>query len=144
MTCFHDLGLTLEVSFEDVKRERDVVNLIFRHRRSRGAARALIEWLKDRGGSCTHTEMNEFSHLLASGKLGCSLSRTNFYGTVLKRLMGLCLIVEQPQFDYETRKVLKVYRIVVQPIGKRKPVGPSLLLLSYEVCAKWNEEFTRR
>lgn len=133
--------MPLEVSFEEVMGEEDVVNLIFRHGKSRRAARALIEFLKSRSGRCMHSEMNIFSHRLASGSMGFSLSRTNFYSTILHRLLGLGLIVERPQFDYEKQKGVKVYMAVHQPIPKRKPIGPSLPLLTHLISEKWNREF---
>ena len=125
-----------------MKKEDDIVNLIFDHKPSRLAARALIEWLKGKGGSCTHTDMNKFSHMLASGTIGCSLSRANFYGTILHRLLDLGLIAEQKQYDYKMRRASKVYMRVFQPIPKKRPMGPSLTLIAHLIAERWNDEFT--
>ena len=132
----------MQVGYEQVVREDDVVKMLFKHPDSIRAARAFLDWLKNKGGACTHSEMNQFAKMLASGKLGCKLSRTNFYKTLLHRFLDLGLIAEQPQYDYNKKRIIKAYRAIIQPIGKRRPMGPSLPLITYLLCEKWNREFT--
>ncbi|MGA2666185.1 MAG: hypothetical protein ABSF83_14695 [Nitrososphaerales archaeon] len=121
-------------------RDGDLVDQLFNHKISRGAARALLEFLKANGGKCTKGEMNGFSRTLASGRLGVRISRTNFYRTVLSRFVDLQLIAEQLEYDQSRRKAVKLYKVVVQPLG-RKPMGPSLMAVAYGVAQRWNEIF---
>ena len=110
----------LSASLKSIGRE-DLTDLIFTHNDSRKAARVFLDWLKGKGGRCTKEEMSQFSHILASGKLSCRLSRTNFYKTILNRLIGLGLVAEQVEYNYAKRKTESVYRAIVQPITKKKP-----------------------
>ena len=124
--------------------EEDVVNMIFNRRDSRMAARTFLDWLKDKDGRCLKEEMSQFSNLLASGRLGCRLSRTNFYKSILAKLVGLGLISKALQYDHETGRALKVYAVVYQPVGKRKPLGPSFAELAHILCQKWNTQTVGR
>ena len=124
--------------------EEDIAGMLFSRKDSRDAARAFMNWLKGRGGKCTKSEMNSFSHVLASGKLGYRLSRTNFYKTILHRFIELGLMAEQIEYDYRRKRNVKVYRAVIQPIAKRRPMAPSLTYLAHLIAERWNSEFTSR
>ncbi len=93
---------------------------------------------------CSHSEMNQFSKMLASGELSCRLSRTNFYKTVLHRFLDLGLMEERLRYDYSKQKAVKIYGVVYQPINKRRPRNPSLLYIAHMVSEKWNLEFFSR
>ncbi len=131
----------MQLSYKEVTKEDDVVRMIFRHRESVKAAKTFIDWLRSLGGTCTHSQMNKFSKMLASGELGCKLSRTNFYGTILSRFLDLGLLEERLRYDYEKRKAVKVYGVIYQPVTKRRPTSPSLLFIAHVICEKWNQEF---
>jgi hypothetical protein len=118
----------------------DLIDQLFNHKVSRGAARALLVFLKANGGKCTKSEMNSFSRTLASGTLGVRISRTNFYKTVLSRFVGMQLIAEQLEYDHRSRKAVKLYKVMVQPLG-RKPMSPSLMAVAYVIAQRWNEIF---
>ena len=131
--------MTLAISLESAA-EQDVVYMLFNRRDTRNAARAFLEWLKDNGRRCSKAQMNQFASTLASGNLGCRLSRTNFYKTVLHRLLELGLLGEGLEYDSK-RGTQKVYRAIIQPVGKRRPMAPSLTYLAHIVAEKWNEGF---
>ena len=118
----------------------DLVDQLFKHKVSRSAGRALIAYLKSNDGKCTKSEMNRFSRTLASGTLGVRISRTNFYKTVLSRFTELQLVAEQLEYDQKLRKAVKLYKVVVQPLG-RKPMSPSLMAVAYEMARRWNAIF---
>jgi hypothetical protein len=121
-------------------RSGDVVALFFNRRDSQRAARALLAWLKERGGKCTKAEMSRFAFGLEAGE-PCKFSRTNFYGGVLRRFLDLGLIAEQPGFDEGRRKAIKLYRVVWQPIPQHRPMGPSFYFVAHLICEAWNREF---
>jgi len=77
---------------------------------------------------------------LGSGKVGAKLSRTNFYKTVLGRFLDLGLVAEDPVYDKEARKTVRAYRAVVQPVGSRRPLAPSLMYLAHVISERWNAE----
>jgi hypothetical protein len=129
----------LSVSLERVT-EQDLVSMLFARQDSRLAARAFVSWLKGKNGRCSKSEMNRFSHDLASGRLGVRLSRTNFYKTILARFVDLGLVAEDLVYDPETRKAVKAYHVVVQPVSGRRPMSPSLLYLAHVVSERWNQE----
>jgi hypothetical protein len=116
----------------------DVVSLLFRRRDSRRAARALLEMLRSKGGRCTAREMSEFARRLAIGD-PCKFSRTNFYRSILKRFVELGFIAELPYYNAVTKRVIKSYTIVHQPIGIRRPMGPSFVYYAHRVSEAWNE-----
>jgi hypothetical protein len=107
------------------------------------AARAFIDWLRVKGGSCSRSELNGFSHMLNAGKQGVELSRTNFYKTVLHRLMDLGLIEIRIRYDVKLGCVIKVYGAVYQPIPKRRPLPRCWWRLAYLIALKWNREFQK-
>ncbi len=50
----------LQVGYEQITKEADVVGILFKHNTSAKAARVFMDWLKNREGVCTHSEMNQF------------------------------------------------------------------------------------
>jgi hypothetical protein len=68
------------------------------------------------------------------------LSRTNFYKTVLGRFIDLGLVAEDLVYDKEARKAVRAYRAVVQPVGSRRPLAPSLMYLAHVISERWNAE----
>ena len=135
------MGL-LAISLESVG-EDDVTSILFNRQDTRSAAGAFLDWLKESGGRCSKAEMNHFSHMLSSGELGCRLSRTNFYKTILHRFLELGLIGEQLEYDHKMGRTEKAYKVIVQPIPGRRPMAPSLTYLAHVVAEKWNKEFAR-
>jgi hypothetical protein len=133
--------MPLETSLEEARSEPDIAKIIFRYVKTQRAARAFIGWLHVKGGSCSRSELNRFSHMLNAGKQGVELSRTNFYKTVLHRLMDLGLIEIRARYDAELGRVIKVYGAVYQPIPKRRPPPGCWWRLAYLIALKWNREF---
>jgi hypothetical protein len=132
---------TLSFDAEKLKGTEDISRLLFSRQDSRRAGRALVDWLKRKGGSCTQREMSEFSWRLENGELGFKFSRRNFYGGILRRYLAFGLIAEGFQYDPVKRKAMRGYHAVVQPITRHPPVSPSLPHLIHGVCQKWNAEF---
>lgn len=130
----------LSASLERVS-EEDFASLLFIREDSRLAARAFIAWLKERGGRATKAEMSQFSYRLADGIGAARLTRANFYKTILGRFLDLGLVAEQLVYDPARRKAVKAYQAVVQPVGSRRPLAPSLLYLAHVMGEKWNQEF---
>lgn len=81
---------------------------------------------------------------MASNKLDCRLSRTNFYKTILHRFIELGLIAERLEYNYKNRRAIKMYGVIIQPIPKRRPMGSSLPLIAHLISEKWNNEFIRQ
>ncbi|MDG6945959.1 MAG: hypothetical protein JRM91_04795 [Nitrososphaerota archaeon] len=129
----------LAVSLEDASK-KDIVEMLFARRDSRDAARTFLRWLREGGGRRTGQEMSRFADELQSGRLGCRLSRVNFYGTVLRRFVELGLVAKDLSYDGERRRAVKAYRVVLQPVGRHRPLAPSLMYLAHVVSERWNEE----
>src|SRR5450759_2966731 len=110
--------------------EEDFASLLFSRDDSRRAARAFIRWLKSKDGRCSKEEMSHFSHELASGTVGARLSRTNFYKTILGKFLELGLVSEQLAYDSARRRAVYAYQVIIQPVSKRRPLGPSLIYLA--------------
>ena len=118
-------------------RNGDVVNLLFARSDSRRAARALLEMLRSKGGRCSKMEMSEFAKGLAAGD-PFKFSKTNFYKSILKRFVDLGFIAEAPCYDCASKRVIKSYLIVHQPIPVHRPMGPSFVYFSHLLCEGWN------
>jgi hypothetical protein len=132
---------TLSFDAEKLKGTEDISTLLFSRQDSRRAGRALVDWLKRKGGSCTQREMSKFSWRLENGELGFRFSRRNFYAGILHRYLAFGLIAEGFQYDPAKRKPVKGYHVVVQPVTRHPPVSPSLPNLVHAVCLRWNAEF---
>jgi hypothetical protein len=85
---------TLSFDAEKLRRAEDISTLLFSRQDSRQAGQALVDRLKQRGGSCTQRDMSEFGWRLENGELGFKFSRRNFYAGVLHRYLSLGLIAE--------------------------------------------------
>lgn len=133
--------MPLETSLKEAASQLDVVTIIFRYKKSQKAARAFMNWLRAKDGSCNHSELNRFSHELNAGTQGAQLSRTNFYQTVLRRLMNLGLIEIRACYHPERERIIKMYGAVYQPIPKRRPMPGCWWRLAYLIAEKWNREF---
>jgi len=133
--------MPLETSLKEAASQPDVTKIIFRCEKSQKAARAFVNWLRARGGSCSRSELNQFSYVLAAGKQGARLSRTNFYKTVLHRLMDLGLIEIRARYDVKLGRIIKAYGAVHQPLAKRRPPPGCFWRLAYLIAEKWNREF---
>jgi hypothetical protein len=131
----------LAASLEDAS-NKDLVDMLFAREDSKGAARAFLRWLRERHGRCTSQEMSRFADELQSGRLGCRLSRVNFYGTVLRRFVDLGLVTKDLTYDSGSRRAVRAYRIVIQPVGRHRPIAPSLMYLAHIISERWNGEFT--
>ena len=127
--------------------KEDVCEVIFTHRKTALACRLFLDWLKTKGGECTRSELSQFARDLANGRVrdGFTLKRSNFYRTVLKKLVALGFISLQPRFDPKKRSGTSyVYAPIAQPITKRPPLGErSFWRLAWEVAKQWNKEFER-
>ena len=125
--------------------KEDVCEVIFSHKKTAKACRLFLDWLRTMGGDASRIQVSSFSSKLASGQVsrGFSYKRSNFYRTVLKKLMMLGLISLQPRFDSQRKsKVSYKYTFSHQPIPKKPPLGGrSFWRLAWEVARKWNEEF---
>jgi hypothetical protein len=129
----------LSVILEGVK-EKDLVSMLFSREDSRAAARAFVVWLRGKGGRCSKAELSRFTYELDAGRVGARLSRTNFYKTVLGRFLDLGLVAEDLVYDKEALKAVRAYRAVVQPVGSRRPLAPSLMYLAHVISERWNAE----
>ena len=118
-------------------RKGDVVNLLFARGDSRRAATALLEMLKSNGGQCTSREMSEFARRLAAGE-PCKFSKTNFYGSILKRFTEFGFIAKFPYRDDVTKRVVKSYWIANQPIPAHRPMSPSFVYYAHMLSEAWN------
>ncbi len=132
----------LVASREEIEAGADVSTVLFHTRASREASRAFLAWFRAREGRATKTEVAEFADALDRGGMApARLSRSNFYRTVLKAFVRAGLITLIPEFDREARKVRQVYKAVTQPIAKRRPGGPSLVLNAHLLAEMWNAYF---
>lgn len=125
----------------------DVCEVIFTHKKTAVACRLFVKWLKTNGNEASRTQVSSFASELASGhiRMGFTYKRSNFYRTVLKKLMSLGFISLQPRFDLKKRSGTRyVYAPIRQSIPKRPPLGGrSFWMLAWEVAKQWNEEFER-
>lgn len=123
----------------------DVCEVIFSHKKTVKACRLFLDWLKNNGNEASRAQVSSFARELAGGHIrkGFTYKRSNFYRTVLRKLMSLGFISLQPRFDPEKRSGTRyVYAPVRQPIPKRPPLGErSFWRLAWEAAKKWNEEF---
>jgi hypothetical protein len=132
----------LVVSKEEIEGGADISAILFHTRGSREASRSFLAWLRQREGRATKREVSEFANALDRGELATArLSRSNFYGSVLRAFVRAGLIAVVPEFDRERRRVRKVYRAMAQPIAKRRPAGPSLVLNAHLFAEVWNKQF---
>jgi hypothetical protein len=132
------------VNHREVESEDDISEFLFHTRGSRKAARVFLEWFRSRGGRATKEEVSDFADSLAAGRFSSKLSRSNFYSSVIRNFLDAGLVALQPEFDHETRKVVRVYRAITQPIPQRRPARPSLVYNAHVLAERWNEQFKNR
>ena len=125
--------------------KEDVCEVIFGHKKTVKACRFFLDWLRTVGGEASRTHVSSFARDLASECIceGFTYKRSNFYRTVLKKLMALGFISLQPRFDPKRKgKVSYKYVPIRQPIPKKPPLGGrSFWRLAWEVARQWNKEF---
>jgi len=134
--------ILLVVGREEIEANPDISALFFHTKASREASRAFLSWLRENNGRALKSEVAMFADALSKGDLATArLSRSNFYASVLRAYVRAGLIAIVPELDHETRKVRQVYRATAQPIAKRRPAGPSLVLNAHLVAEMWNKQF---
>ena len=125
--------------------KEDVCEVIFSHKKTVKACRLFLDWLRTMGGEASRTQVSSFARELASGhvSMGFTYKRSNFYRTVLKKLVAIGFISLQPGFDLKKRRGTSyVYAPIRQPIPKRPPLGErSFWRLVWDVAKQWNKEF---
>jgi hypothetical protein len=126
--------------------KEDVCEVIFSHKKTVKACRLFIEWLKTSGGEYNRSELGQFVRDLANGGVqgGFAYKRSNFYRTILRKLMAFGFISLQAQYDSSAkskRKVRYAYAPIHQPIPKRTPLGRrSFWRLTWNVAKQQSEE----
>jgi hypothetical protein len=118
-----------------------IVRGVLHTRRSVRAAILFVEWLKSNGGRATQKEMSRFADELKLGSRGVKFGRPAFYRDILDAFKDRGLVELSPSYDARSRKVVKEYRRIVQPIAKRRPSGPSLMYNAHILAEKWNSYF---
>jgi len=138
--------MRLNLSEESVINAKSVLEVLFPNKKSRIAAKLLLEWMKENKGRATKNALNNFSKRLEDkelmyGNSPFKYSRRNLYGTVIKNLVKLGFLQRNaPIWDERLQKTLKVYQIQIFDIPN-KPPAIGFWRLSYYICRKWNEEF---
>lgn len=127
-------------SRDEIETGLHITDVLFHTRLSKMAAEAFLAWFLGRSGRASKEEVADFADSLASGTAGSRLSRSSFYGGVLRKFLDAGLIALIPEFDYGKRRAVKVYRSVAQPVPKRRPPKPSLLYNSHLIAEQWNRE----
>jgi hypothetical protein len=126
----------------EVTPDSEVTTVLFHTKTSQEAAKVFLEWFRARAGRASREDVANFADSLESGEFGVSLSRSAFYANVLRSFVRTGLIALLPEFDHGRRRVIKVYRAVIQPIPLRRPPGPSLVYNAHIMSEKWNSQFT--
>jgi hypothetical protein len=119
-----------------------VIQTLFHTNRSRKAANLFLQRLIALNGRMTEVDMSKFVGDLKSGELDAKLSRGAFYGYILPVFLRQGLIRLGGLFDSTRRKIIPTYFVVVQSVGKRAPVKPSLAYNAYVLQKAWNQVFS--
>jgi len=132
----------------------DVYELLFAQARAQHACRLFLTSLKVSGG-LTRSQLSRFADDLEHGKIeeGFKYSRRQFYAQIRRTLLSSGLVaIEQrfvgvPSQDLAPerrfhRNVADKYVPVRQPIPKRPPDGLNLVRLTWNLCKRWNQEFS--
>jgi len=135
------LGFFLMV-LQPERYDADIVLLLVHTKRERATAQRFLDWFRSKGGRATKGEVSKFANQLATGELGIKYGRTTFYNYILKQFINHGLIGLDNEFDHESRKVIKVYKRIIQPKQVRRPSGPSLLYNAHHYAEVWNEIFS--
>jgi len=125
--------------------KEDICEVIFSHKKTVKACRLFLDWLKNNRNEASRAQVSSFARELAGGHIreGFTYKRSNFYRTLLKKLVALGFISLQSRFDPESnRKARYVYALIRQPIPKRPPLGgSSFWRRAWDLCNNWNKEF---
>jgi len=138
--------MRLDLSEESVINSKSVLEILFPNKKSRIAAKLLLDWMKENNGIATKNALNNFARRLEGKELlhanmPFKYSRRNLYGTVIRNLVKLGFIQRNaPIWDERLKKTLKVYRIQVFDIPS-KPPTMGFWRMCFYICRKWNEEF---
>jgi len=109
-------------------------DILFSRKRTKKAAVEFMEWLKSKGGRVSAAELSLYAR-------HSSLSRVNFYSTMLRTYMNLGLIGKRPAMESTSGTVTTHYFAVPQPVTGRKPADPSIVSWAFRVGRKWNSYF---
>ncbi|MGQ9781174.1 MAG: hypothetical protein ACUVQ8_02810 [Nitrososphaeria archaeon] len=139
--------MRLNLSEESVINAKSVLEVLFPNKKTRMAAKLLLDWIKQNEGRATKNALNGFAEKLERkemlyNNMPFKYSKRNLYGTVIKNLVKLGFLQRNaPVWDERLKKTLKVYQIQIFDIPN-KPPAIGFWRICYYVCRKWNEEFT--
>lgn len=138
--------MRLNFSEEDIISAKSALEILFPNRKSRIAAKLLLDWIKENRGRATKNALNNFSKKLEEGELYYSnvpfkYSKRNLYGTIVKNLVKLGFLQKNaPIWDERLKRTLRVYQIQIFDIPN-KPPAIGFWRMCFYICRKWNEEF---
>jgi hypothetical protein len=118
-----------------------IVKLLVHTKRETEAAVLFLGWFCSRRGRATKGDVSRFADQLAFGERGFRYGRTTFYRYVLKTFIDHGLIGMESEIDQDSRRVVKVYKRIIQPAKGRRPSGPSLLYNAHLLAERWNVLF---
>jgi len=139
--------MRLNISEENVVNAKSVLEILFPNRKSRIAAKLLLDYMKENNGMITKNALNNFARRLENreilyNNMPFKYSRRNLYGTIIKNLVKLGFIQRNaPVWDERLKRTLKVYQIQIFDIPN-KPPAVGFWRIAYYICRKWNEEFS--
>jgi len=119
--------------------EQDIFKILFTHNKTQMACRLFISWLKTHRGRVSPRQISQFGRDLQKGKIreDFRYSRKNFYRTIFRRLVELGFITR-----IYIRSEGWIYLIQQQPIPCKAPGGRNFWNLSWQICRKWNREWS--
>jgi hypothetical protein len=138
--------MRLNLSEESVINSKSVLEILFPNRKTRVAAKLLLDWMKQNRGRTTKNALNNFAKRLEGKELlynnaPFKYSRRNLYGTIIRNLVKLGFLQRNaPVWDEGLKKTLKVYQIQIFDLPN-KPPAIGFWRICYYMCRKWNEEF---
>ncbi len=92
------------LSSNEIETGLHITDVLFHTRLSKMAAEAFLAWFLGRSGRASKEEVADFADSLASGTAGSRLSKSSFYGGVLRKFLDAGLIALIPEFDYGKRR----------------------------------------
>lgn len=138
----------IDLSEEKVLSSSDVFEVLFDNKKTQNASRLFAKWLDSKGGRASKAEVSKFADQLQTGEIMINevpfkYSRRNFYITVLRKLVGMGFLQRNvPVWDEKSKKTSYVYLSNTFDIPK-KPPSVGFWRISYFICRKWNQTFTR-
>lgn len=129
-----------------IPEDTDICTLLFRNRKAMKACRLFLEWLKEGDlpySGATRHQVSQFGRDLEAGLIerGFKYSRKSFYVTILRRLVNLGFIGLRDRWANPGRPVEK-YVPIYQPIPKNSPSRKNFWNIAWQICRKWNEEWS--